>query len=91
MASIVFSPSIVDWYSWLVAVVITGIVYLAASVGRRIFFHPLSKFPGPKLAAATFLYEAYFDVILSGQYTFKIDELHKRYGTFLQFRSQRFV
>ncbi|KAF2280231.1 cytochrome P450 [Westerdykella ornata] len=46
----------------------------------RLFFHPLAKFPGPKLAAATRLYEAYYDVAKNGQYTFKIAQLHSKYG-----------
>lgn len=45
-----------------------------------VYFGPLSKFPGPKLAAATLWYEFYYDVILSGRYTFKIKELHEKYG-----------
>lgn len=43
-------------------------------------FHPLAKFPGPKLAAATRLYEAYYDVLQGGKYIFQIGELHKQYG-----------
>ena len=46
-----------------------------------VYFGPLSKFPGPKLAAATLWYEFYYDVVLQGQYTFKIKELHGQYGT----------
>ncbi|KAI4247340.1 MAG: hypothetical protein L6R42_009660 [Xanthoria sp. 1 TBL-2021] len=46
----------------------------------RLAFHPLSGFPGPKLAAATRLYEAYYDVLKGGKYIFKINELHKTYG-----------
>jgi hypothetical protein len=45
-----------------------------------VFFGPLAKFPGPKLAAATLWYEFYYDVVLEGQYTFKIKELHEKYG-----------
>jgi hypothetical protein len=45
-----------------------------------VYFGPLSKFPGPKLAAATLWYEFYYDVICQGNYTFKIKELHKKYG-----------
>jgi hypothetical protein len=41
---------------------------------------PLSKIPGPKLAAATFLPEFYYDLILCGRYTRKIDEWHNQYG-----------
>ncbi|KAJ5578592.1 uncharacterized protein N7459_007556 [Penicillium hispanicum] len=42
--------------------------------------HPLSKFPGPKLAAATFLYEGWFDLIRGGRYTHEIKRLHETYG-----------
>jgi hypothetical protein len=45
-----------------------------------VYFGPLAKFPGPKLAAATLWYEFYYDVILKGRYTFKIKELHEKYG-----------
>ena len=63
---------------WIIGVLV--ILCLAAVLVRRLYFSPLSKFPGPKLAAATILYEAYYDVIKQGQYTFKIKELHKKYG-----------
>jgi hypothetical protein len=47
----------------------------------RLFFHPLAKFPGPKLAAITTWYEAYYDFIgYQGQYTFLFEDLHKKYG-----------
>ena len=45
-----------------------------------VYFGPLSKFQGPKLAAATLWYEFYYDVILRGNYTFKIQQLHRKYG-----------
>lgn len=43
-------------------------------------FHPLSQFPGPKLAAATYLYEAYFEWWLVGRYGHEIRQMHERYG-----------
>ena len=55
-------------------------LYLVYVVVYRLFFHPLSRFPGPRLAAISRWYEAYYDVIQDGQYTFKIAELHKEYG-----------
>ncbi|KAJ6160568.1 cytochrome P450, partial [Penicillium chermesinum] len=48
---------------------------------RRLFFHPLSHVPGPRLAALTWWYEFYYDVVLPGKYIFKIQELHSEYGT----------
>jgi hypothetical protein len=47
---------------------------------RRLYFSPIHHIPGPKFAAMTQLYEFYYDIILGGQYTFKILELHKKYG-----------
>ena len=46
----------------------------------RLTFHPLAKFPGPKLAGATNLYAASYDLV-SGTYVFKLTELHARYGS----------
>lgn len=47
-------------------------------------FHPLAHLPGPRIAAITHLYEFYYDFVLGGQYTFKIAELHSRYGPILR-------
>lgn len=46
----------------------------------RLFFHPLRKFPGPRLAAATLWYEFYYDVCREGQLIWKIQEMHEEYG-----------
>ncbi|KAH8768275.1 trichodiene oxygenase, partial [Diaporthe sp. PMI_573] len=62
------------------AIASTAIAYFVGLVFYRLCLHPLAEFPGPKLAAITRYYEGYYDVILNGQYTFKIAELHQRYG-----------
>lgn len=56
--------------------------YFATLVFYRLFLDPLARFPGPKLAAISRWYEAYYDVVLGGKYTFKIAQLHKEYGGF---------
>ncbi|KAK4118275.1 cytochrome P450 [Parathielavia appendiculata] len=55
-------------------------VYGLALAIYRLYLSPLSKFPGPKLAAATFWYEFYYDVWLGGKYIFHINQLHQKYG-----------
>nr|QED55508.1 TRI23 [Trichoderma turrialbense] len=50
----------------------------------RLTFHPLARFPGPKLAAISRVYEFYYDIILDGQYTFQLDRLHKKYGPIIR-------
>jgi len=54
-------------------------IYIAT---QRVYFSPLSHIPGPKIAAATSLYEAYHDVIRRGLYFKKVKEFHKLYGTY---------
>jgi hypothetical protein len=58
-------------------------VYYTTLILYRLFFHPLSNFPGPRFAAVSRWYEAYYDVFQGGQYTKKIAELHKIYGQYL--------
>ena len=56
------------------------ILYLLGLYVYRMYFDPLSKIPGPKLAAATLWYEFYYDVYKEGRYTWKIWEMHNKYG-----------
>jgi cytochrome P450 len=69
-----------NYLSLLQAAVFVGITYCIVLVTRRLYFSPISHFPGPKLAIATFWYQFYYDVILSGQYVWKVRDLHKKYG-----------
>jgi hypothetical protein len=66
--------------SLIIASVCIYVLVMGARTLYSVYFGPLAKFPGPKLAAATLWYEFYYDVILLGQYTFKIKELHRQYG-----------
>lgn len=62
------------------SIVATIVLYYVTVALYRLYLHPLARFPGPKWAAVTRLYEGYYDLYQSGQYTFKIAELHKQYG-----------
>ncbi|CZT10519.1 related to cytochrome P450 CYP3/CYP5/CYP6/CYP9 subfamilies [Rhynchosporium agropyri] len=70
--------------SWVLSLTAGLVLYSIAGMVYRVWFSPLSRFPGPKLAAATLFYEAYYDVIKTGKYTFKIRELHKKYGPIIR-------
>lgn len=48
----------------------------------RLHLHPLSKFPGPRLAAVTGLYEIYFMAWEHG-FDKEILRMHRRYGNIL--------
>ena len=57
-----------------------AIVYWAGLTLYRLYAHPLAKFPGPRLAAASSWYEAYYEIVLKGQYSRQISKLHDQYG-----------
>lgn len=58
------------------------LVYAVTIAIYRLYFHPLAKFPGPRIAALTRWYEAFYDVLLDGRYELKIVEFHRKYGEF---------
>ncbi|EDO00491.1 hypothetical protein SS1G_14361 [Sclerotinia sclerotiorum 1980 UF-70] len=60
------------------------LVYCILGVVYRLYFHPLSKFPGPKLPAATQWSEFYYECLQSGQYFIKIAQWHEHYGPIIR-------
>jgi hypothetical protein len=54
--------------------------YFACLAISRLLLSPLSRFPGPKLAAFTWAYEFYYDWILPGRYYERVEQMHKKYG-----------
>lgn len=56
------------------------ILYYVVVVIYRLYFHPLSAIPGPRLAAATGWYEFCYDVIQGGVLVFELKRLHEKYG-----------
>lgn len=62
---------------------VSPLIFLLYFIGKglyNLFLHPLRHIPGPKIAAWSSLYEFYYDVLQDGQYLWKIEEMHNRYG-----------
>ncbi len=47
----------------------------------RLYLHPLRSFPGPRLAAITDYYQAYYAIWQNGMFAKHTEELHRIYGT----------
>ena len=69
-----------ELWGLLQLLLVFSVLYVLGLYVYRIYFHQLSNIPGPKLAAASLWYEFYYDVVKKGQYTWKIWEMHNKYG-----------
>lgn len=67
----------------LVACFLLGSVlaYGLVTLIYRLHAHPLSRFPGPRLAAVTGLYELYFSAWGASSFDDEIERMHQEYGS----------
>jgi hypothetical protein len=65
--------------------ILATLAYLIALACYRVYFHPISHIPGPKLAAFTYWYQSYYDLWPhSGRFLWKTIELHEQYGPIIR-------
>ncbi|KAF8164895.1 cytochrome P450 [Crassisporium funariophilum] len=64
----------------LAALVLVPALYLFRVI-HRLFWHPLAGTPGPRMAAWTTAYRAYYDIILDGEWSQHVESLHRQYGS----------
>ncbi|KAI0887003.1 cytochrome P450 [Annulohypoxylon maeteangense] len=64
----------------LLAIALVFVTHRTTIVFYRLYFHPLSRFPGPKLAACTTLYRAYYQMVCDGEHVAHDTKLHESYG-----------
>ena len=70
-------------YKWTDFTTILALAMLAYGFllsSYRLAISKLSGFPGPKIAAATYWYEFYYEWWCGGKYIFEIEKMHKKYG-----------
>ncbi|KAI5460880.1 cytochrome P450 [Mariannaea sp. PMI_226] len=72
--------------AYLVIGASAALIYVVLTAIYRLYFSPLAKFPGPKLAALTSWYNGYYDLVSGGQYIWEIDEMHRKYGPIVRTR-----
>jgi len=84
-------PNNMDLYLFLpsfqleraIAMTAVGLLsYAFVRVIYNLYFHPLSRFPGPRGAACTRWWLAYWELGRGVSLSTLREELHKKYGTF---------
>ena len=68
---------------WIQLLLLGLLCRLLYAVAYRMWLSPVAKFPGPKMAALTFWYEFYYDLLREGGglYIWEVEKMHKTYGS----------
>jgi hypothetical protein len=64
-------------------IAIQGIFYVLYKVIYNVYFHPLARYPGPRLAAISNIY--YARHWPGGRWPFILEELHEKYGEVVRY------
>jgi hypothetical protein len=75
-------------FLYLAILALFAAFFLARTI-YRLYLHPLSRFPGPKLTAATGLVEIYYDVVRGGKFLWEMEKMHETYGIYSLFLLRR--
>jgi len=59
------------------------VIYIFSRGIYNLYFHPLCKIPGPRVAAVSSFYDFWYDVIKGGTYLWEIRKMHEIYGNIL--------
>ena len=75
-------PEYMSVQNLILLFLVLGLLYFVLTAIYNVTLHPLAGFPGPKLAAATVLYELYFEIFhgLGAQYYKEYQRMHEVYG-----------
>ncbi|CAG8906705.1 unnamed protein product [Penicillium egyptiacum] len=64
----------------MITLIVAILLFLVGRTIYRLYIHPLSKFPGPKLAAISSIYEFYYSVLKGGMFIREMERMHEKYG-----------
>jgi hypothetical protein len=65
----------------LITLTLAGITaWWAVQILQAWVWHPLSAFPGPRLAALTTYYKFWIDCVVKGSFIHTLEKLHEQYG-----------
>jgi len=70
------------WNEIVCAILAIYLVSQSWKVFSRLYLHPLSGVPGPRLASISTLYGFYYNYIQDGTYSKQFAGLHKKYGEY---------
>lgn len=73
-------PFVLPDYSSAQTAVVLSLASLTYIIITRLLLHPLSSYPGPRLAALSNLYAFYYEIIRNGLFVEHLQYLHSVYG-----------